>query len=223
LEGSLMSWIHVVAASAAGTAIATAAGWISTAAVIRRLREQIVVLSRLAWQDRLTGVLNRAGIEDAYTAAGDRSRFLILVDLNAFKSVNDGHGHPAGDQVLAALGARLAAMAARLDGWAGRLGGDEFALVIPTDSQTVAEAAATEAAAVITLDPLPTGPLQVWPSAGVAYAPAGRAWAAALAHADIALYHAKKGSGVTTYQPGMVYPRPAWPRRQARDTPRTSR
>jgi len=216
-----MSWIHVLAAAAACTAIATAAGWISAAAVIRRLRAQIVILSRLAWQDRLTGVLNRAGIEDAYTAAADRSRFLVLVDLNEFKSVNDWRGHPTGDQVLAAFGVRLGDLAARLDGWAGRLGGDEFALVIPTDSQAVAEAAAIEAAAVITIDPLPIGPLQVWPSAGVASAPAGREWAGALAHADIALYHAKKGSGVTVYQPGMVYPHPAWPRRQARDTRRT--
>jgi diguanylate cyclase (GGDEF)-like protein len=166
-------------------------------------------------------VLNRAGIENAYTAAADRSRFLVLVDLNEFKSVNDWHGHPTGDQVLAAVGVRLGDLAARLDGWAGRLGGDEFALVIPTDSQAVAEAAAIEAAAVITIDPLPIEPLQVWPSAGVASAPAGRVWAGALAHADIALYHAKKGSGVTVYQPGMVYPHPTWPRRQARDTRRT--
>ncbi|MFI2415637.1 GGDEF domain-containing protein [Streptomyces sp. NPDC018947] len=83
-------------------------------------------------KDPLTGLLRR----DAYTARARRllSRHgdgvaVVMVDADHFKAVNDGFGHPAGDTVLSAFGARLTAWAGPRAA-AGRLGGDEFAVVL---------------------------------------------------------------------------------------------
>ena len=63
----------------------------------------------------LTGLLNRRSLIEALKrgskqrAAGGEASALILVDLDYFKSINDGFGHPAGDRVLIAIGPALAA------------------------------------------------------------------------------------------------------------------
>lgn len=87
----------------------------------------------VAKKDPLTGLLRR----DAYTARarqvlarhGDHTA-VVLVDADHFKDINDTLGHPAGDAVLTAFGARLTAWAGR-SASVGRLGGDEFAVVLP--------------------------------------------------------------------------------------------
>ncbi|MEU3522060.1 GGDEF domain-containing protein [Streptomyces sp. NPDC006654] len=83
-------------------------------------------------RDPLTGLLRR----DTYTARARRiltrhgeHTAVIWVDVDHFKAVNDHYGHPAGDAVLAATGARLTAWAGP-HGAASRLGGDEFAVVL---------------------------------------------------------------------------------------------
>ncbi|MET9847909.1 GGDEF domain-containing protein [Streptomyces ossamyceticus] len=86
-----------------------------------------------AKKDPLTGLLRR----DAYAARarqvlarhGDNT-VVVLADADHFKDINDDLGHPAGDIVLAAFGARLTAWAGR-SASVGRLGGDEFAVVLP--------------------------------------------------------------------------------------------
>ncbi|MBG0568819.1 GGDEF domain-containing protein [Actinoplanes aureus] len=212
-----MNCFSVAALCAAAAGLGAVAGRLSTVSLIRRLRTQIGTLTRLAHQDRVSGVLNRAGIQDAYTGAQGRDRHLILVDLDAFKSANDRHGHPAGDRILAALGSRLADLASQFDGWAGRLGGDEFALLVPAATQRTAETVAAAATAPLVISDLPTGPLTVSGSAGLAFAPAGYPWTRALTDADIALYQAKRCGVPVSYEHGMTYPRVPWPRRNARD------
>ncbi|WP_148592380.1 GGDEF domain-containing protein [Streptomyces sp. WAC01526] len=83
-------------------------------------------------KDPLTGLLRR----DAYTARARRvlarhgdSVTVVMVDADHFKAVNDTMGHPAGDAVLAAFGARLTAWAGPRAAH-GRLEGDEFAVVL---------------------------------------------------------------------------------------------
>ncbi len=86
-----------------------------------------------ARRDPLTGLLRR----DAYTTRarqilhrhGDDTA-VVLIDADHFKQINDRLGHPAGDAVLAAFGARLTAWAGP-HAALGRLGGDEFAAVLP--------------------------------------------------------------------------------------------
>ncbi|WP_432008003.1 GGDEF domain-containing protein [Streptomyces parvus] len=82
-------------------------------------------------KDPLTGLLRR----DSYTARARRllarrdDLAVVMVDQDHFKAVNDDFGHPAGDAVLAATGARLTAWAGPRAS-VGRLGGDEFAAVV---------------------------------------------------------------------------------------------
>ncbi|MGW3060707.1 GGDEF domain-containing protein [Streptomyces goshikiensis] len=107
------------------TAAVPLTGWAVHAIALHR---QLAVTKR----DPLTGLLRR----DAYTARarwiigrhGDDT-VLVLVDADHFKQINDTLGHPAGDAVLAAFGARLTAWAGPRAA-AGRLGGDEFAVVL---------------------------------------------------------------------------------------------
>lgn len=102
----------------------------------------------LALTDELTGLANRraftARLEEELARAGrhDGSVALILLDVDEFKAVNDGHGHAAGDEVLSILGEVLRS-SARAEDVAARLGGDEFALVLvgsgAEDAAVVAE------------------------------------------------------------------------------------
>lgn len=88
-----------------------------------------------AFTDALTGVQNRRGFERALQREWKLSRrgtvesYLVLVDLDDFKAVNDRFGHAAGDRVLQ-LCAQALQEAARGTDVVGRIGGDEFAAVL---------------------------------------------------------------------------------------------
>ena len=92
-------------------------------------------LRRLAYQDLLSGLANRANLYEALLPrlervhAGDASLALLLMDLDGFKVVNDTLGHDAGDEVLKVVGQRLLALKRGADVVA-RLGGDEFCVVM---------------------------------------------------------------------------------------------
>ena len=112
------------------------------------------VLVHAATTDVLTGIGNRrklmADLERELAAASQaRPLLLVLFDLNGFKAYNDTFGHPAGDALLARLGAALAA-AMHGRGGAYRLGGDEFCVLATVGQDGVeptvaaAEAALTE-------------------------------------------------------------------------------
>jgi diguanylate cyclase (GGDEF)-like protein len=100
---------------------------------MRRLRVGVEESRRQALTDDLTGLGNRrrllADLERAIAEGTDHSpAVLAMFDLDGFKAYNDTHGHPAGDALLARLGARLAATFA-CSGAAYRLGGDEFCVL----------------------------------------------------------------------------------------------
>jgi diguanylate cyclase (GGDEF)-like protein len=115
-----------------GTAIvAVAAALLWTWA--RRVRSGVDESRRQALTDDLTGLGNRRrlliDLERAIAQGTDHSpAVLAMFDLDGFKAYNDTHGHPAGDALLARLGARLAATFAT-SGTAYRLGGDEFCVL----------------------------------------------------------------------------------------------
>lgn len=88
--------------------------------------------SMAAEHDPLSGLLNRRGFEAAVKAlrgAEHRSGAILLCDIDRFKSINDTHGHLAGDRVIVAVGQELVRHAgdkARV----GRFGGEEFILFV---------------------------------------------------------------------------------------------
>ncbi|MEO0578697.1 MAG: diguanylate cyclase, partial [Pseudomonadota bacterium] len=98
----------------------------------RRMTDQ---LEYQANYDELTGLLNRrafeAALARAYREAGNHRThsFLMFMDLDQFKIVNDTSGHAAGDELLR-LVSQLIRDQVRADDVVGRLGGDEFALLL---------------------------------------------------------------------------------------------
>jgi diguanylate cyclase (GGDEF)-like protein len=121
---------------------------------------------------------------------------MLIVDLDRFKEVNDAYGHPAGDELLVAVGARLAEVLDPGD-LIVRLGGDEFAVVL-VDAN---EASATDVGNTITKalsEPFDAAGASVHISAsiGLALAPDhARTPAELMRCADVALYQAKARRG----------------------------
>ena len=100
------------------------------------LEEAHLRLAEIANSDYLTGLANRRRFQETLESAfadakvGKRTFALHLLDLNAFKAVNDTHGHDAGDAILRHTSVRIRKLLSERDGIAARLGGDEFAILI---------------------------------------------------------------------------------------------
>ena len=166
-------------------------------------QERLVrALEQPAAVDSLTGLVTRRVLDDALASAlsasaTDRGTALILVDVDRFKSINDGHGHPVGDDALVHLARVLTGTVRASDAVVSRLGGDELALLLPGCSAEVAARRAQDVVAAVREAPLPLPdgrrlPLTV--SVGVAHAPDHAADLRSLyAAADAALYEAKRG------------------------------
>jgi len=88
--------------------------------------------------DALTGVRNRLSLSrDIGRIASDTSLFVMMVDVDDFKSINDVHGHAAGDEALRCLAHWLAALFGT--GHTYRFGGDEFCVILPTADASALE------------------------------------------------------------------------------------
>jgi diguanylate cyclase (GGDEF)-like protein len=90
----------------------------------------------LATHDALTGAFNKRRFDDAFPAEVARAAqqksdlSLVLFDIDFFKRINDGHGHPAGDSVLRDV-TRLVTTCLDGGGLLARVGGEEFAVLLP--------------------------------------------------------------------------------------------
>lgn len=151
----------------------------------------------MALHDSLTALPNRRRfrerLEQALTPP-QAALAVLYMDLDGFKSVNDSHGHGAGDQLLCIVAARLA-RAVRGDDMVCRIGGDEFAclLVAPMDRGHLVRLARQLFDAVSA--PLQIGDLRlsVRPSIGIAVSPADGTDSDRLLNcADAAMYLAKQ-------------------------------
>jgi diguanylate cyclase (GGDEF)-like protein len=107
-------------------------------------------LSRLSQTDKLTGLLNRRGFDEAATLAlrtacqASASAVVFMCDIDHFKSVNDRFGHEFGDKALQEIAAVLREFAASRGGLVARHGGEEFAALMTGISREQAEIFAEE-------------------------------------------------------------------------------
>jgi diguanylate cyclase (GGDEF)-like protein len=150
-----------------------------------------------ATHDGLTGLLNRTSIlekldNELSRAARDGSSVsALMVDLDRFKSVNDTHGHLAGDAVLREASSRLRSASRRYDS-VGRYGGEEFLVVLPGCEMAAAALQAERLREVIAGTPFrnESRPLAMTCSIGLACS-SHCAPEVLIREADDALYQAK--------------------------------
>lgn len=149
--------------------------------------------------DPLTGLLNRAGLDEtlqtpALRLALQEGRVGVLnLDLNDFKLLNDTHGHKSGDVALQVTAERLRSAVRQTD-YVARLGGDEFLCLIldrqpDQAARRVAERIAELCSQAIRFD---DHARVLRPSIGVAVGRADDDWETLLANSDAAMYWAKK-------------------------------
>lgn len=159
---------------------------------------ELDTLREQAFLDALTGCYNRRGFDEHLNVEllraqrYERPAALMLVDLDCFKSVNDGMGHQAGDHVLRGF-CSLLANTYRSTDIVSRFGGDEFAVVFPETTATEAlQLAARIRDHLPELFPDEVVPRAITASFGIAAYPEDADSSEALiAAADRALYLAK--------------------------------
>jgi diguanylate cyclase (GGDEF)-like protein len=163
-------------------------------------------LRLLAWQDRLTGLANRARLNGRLQEAVARAvgepgyRFAVLyLDFDRFKVINDSLGHATGDRLLQAIAARLSEALAGAGGTLGepmaaRLGGDEFVILIDQLSGAVAAGRFAERLLEDLSTPYTIDGRDIHSTASIGLTTSdlpGRSAEEVLRDADIAMYHAK--------------------------------
>jgi len=159
----------------------------------------VAALHDQATKDQLTGIANRrhfrAVMEKWFEAARSSATMaLVVLDIDHFKKINDAFGHPAGDRVLAAVGAVLRDQS-RSGDLPGRIGGEEFAVLLPSTTLEEATQIAERMRSALEALRIDEGgtPIPVTASLGVAAANERDASADAVySRGDAALYEAKR-------------------------------
>ncbi len=200
----LISSLYSISRVAIGLATATLViAGIRLALSVHQIQRESQERHRQAITDDLTGLRNRrylfrvldAFFEENADRQDQFSLAFLFVDLNRFKEINDSFGHPAGDELLRQLGARLSGSLRDTD-LLVRFGGDEFAVVLVGGDATyatfVAERLTASLAEPFVLDVVRA---TITASIGIAVAPtdatdsAGLVWCA-----DVAMYRSKIGN-----------------------------
>jgi two-component system cell cycle response regulator len=167
-----------------------------------RLRDNVQTSIEMAITDALTGLFNRRYMENhlgtliEQAAARGKPLAVMVLDIDYFKSINDSHGHDAGDDVLRDFALRVKRSIRGID-LACRVGGEEFVIVMPETDMAVAAMVAERLRRRIAAEPFPISQgsqhLPVTLSIGIAALRGQDDNAAALIkRADQALYRAKR-------------------------------
>ena len=167
-----------------------------------RLRDNVQASIEMAITDALTSLYNRRYMETHLSAlveqAAQRGKpiAVMILDIDFFKSINDGHGHDAGDDVLREFAMRIRKSIRNID-LACRYGGEEFVIVMPETDMAVASMVAERIRRRIATESFPiqqgSKKLEVTISIGLAALNGAADNASAmLKRADTALYRAKR-------------------------------
>lgn len=150
--------------------------------------------------DILTHVWNRGAIMDI--AQGERERAavppstaILMIDIDHFKKINDTYGHPAGDEVLRVIAARLRSNVRPQDA-VGRYGGEEFLAVLAGATSETGEEIANRICHAIAESPIQIGDITIPVTGSIGCAASGNdqdTVSTLIQHADSALYQAKHG------------------------------
>ena len=189
-------WVHcrALAIPGAPNPATRLVGSITDVTDRRDLEEQ---LRHQALHDSLTGLPNRALVLDraermlATARRTHGSASLLFIDLDNFKEVNDGFGHATGDELLAAVAARLRRVTRDTDTVA-RLGGDEFVVLVENGALADASGLLAERVQDVLRSPFNLGGREYLVSASIGIATTSEGTAEnLLQEADVAMYKAK--------------------------------
>lgn len=181
-----------------------------------RLQDNYQRSLSLALTDDLTGLHNHRYLTAhmktvlARSADSNKQVSLLMLDIDFFKTVNDTHGHPAGDAVLKEMAQRMVRNLREFD-MAARVGGEEFVIVMPECEPEIACRVAERLRFIIDGKPFDVGadggPLHITASIGVAWTKGAETTAdELLAAADKALYMAKGAGRNQVVAPGLKPP-----------------
>jgi diguanylate cyclase len=175
--------------------------------LLAKLQASQTALTRIAHQDPLTGLPNRAVVADRLQQSLARARRngklvgILYIDLDGFKPINDSLGHEAGDAALVEVARRIGATVRGMDTFA-RIGGDEFVIVIEEldlpQERAIAAASAVAAKCLETIAPpmlLKGEQRQLGLSIGIALGDGHSSFDALRMAADGAMYRAKRAGG----------------------------
>jgi diguanylate cyclase (GGDEF)-like protein len=174
-------------------------------------RTRTALLSDQANTDPLTGLASRRRLSECIDKALSdlvhlgTNYFLILLDIDGFKSINDTYGHSVGDEALAAIAPRVQACARAGDAVA-RLGGDEFAVLVEGGDLSVAvELGGQLLAAVAEPISVSAGWLALTASGGIVQLNRAMSASDALRDVDVSMYEAKSSgkARLAVFEPHM--------------------
>jgi len=162
-------------------------------------RFKTLILSKAVRRDPLTQLPLRYGIENdfiLYQKEARRNRtllYVVIIDVDNFKPINDTYGHPVGDQVLCHL-ANTLKQSLRGDEPLYRYGGEEFLWLLKCKSATEARQSARRVLAIVGTTPVPIDGevLRLTVTMGMALAGEGEDLGNAIKRADLALYEGKR-------------------------------
>lgn len=152
----------------------------------------LLKLTQQAKRDLMTGLYNKMTLTRYVDMAlrDNNSGFLLILDVDNFKRLNDTYGHPAGDKVLISIASILQAHF-NGHGMVGRLGGDEFCVYVSNLSKAKMIEKANKIGKDIAALSI-SGTYDVSCSIGVAFCEGKRNFMEAYTAADQALYHSKE-------------------------------
>jgi diguanylate cyclase len=167
---------------------------------VRDLREELSQARKKAEIDALTQLSNRAAFDEhaqhlvSLGVLLGEAPWLLLADLDHFKSVNDNYGHPAGDEVLRQVSHCLSRTFLRKQDFVGRYGGEEFAAVLLDTTADQMKLLTERLLGSVRDLAVKHGPhqLKITLSVGLAALRPGESMSSWIARADAALYRAKR-------------------------------